>query len=500
MLVYSSSRLRVALLVLLAASLPPALSAASAWRPVDAPGGLERATALALDDGRLAAGGERGVAQGPREGPLLGRVSLRGAVRELARARGALWVASETGLWRIGPGGARAEVLAPGELARSVRDVAAAAGWLVAATDAGVFASERSGAWQRLPALPLGPASRVEALEVDGGVEVWAAIEGALWRRDARGAAERVVTAGAASGEEGVVDLALDPAQRLLVLRARSLSRREAGGVWRSERLVLPPGAAPQRLVAAAGRLWLATDAGLVGADGLAGPWRRASAPVGHSPVLALAGDARGLAVATSRGLFLGPGRGDAAAAPVAGRVAGDPPVQAVHRAALRHLELEPRRMHHLMRAVGWSAWLPELRLGASYDEGEGGSLDYDQAFISGDKRFLTDRDVDHFTDYGASIALEWDLGALVFDADRIDVSREARLVAQLRDDVLDEITQLYFERQRVLAALADPPPDASPAALRLRAAELAAGIDAWTGGWFSAQLAGGRHRSAPTR
>jgi len=56
---------------------------------------------------------------------------------------------------------------------------------------------------------------------------------------------------------------------------------------------------------------------------------------------------------------------------------------------------------------------------------------------------------------------------------------------------VLDEINQLYFERQRVLlerARLSDP---AGPEAERfaLRARELAAGLDAWTGGWWSRQV-----------
>jgi len=63
--------------------------------------------------------------------------------------------------------------------------------------------------------------------------------------------------------------------------------------------------------------------------------------------------------------------------------------------------------------------------------------------------------------------------------------------VIELRDDVLDEITQLYFERRRTLrqiAALGADSPEAEP--LHQRAAELAAGLDAWTGGWFSRQIA----------
>jgi hypothetical protein len=52
---------------------------------------------------------------------------------------------------------------------------------------------------------------------------------------------------------------------------------------------------------------------------------------------------------------------------------------------------------------------------------------------------------------------------------------------------VLDEVTQLYFERRRTLLALRGAAgDDAEQARLRLRADELAAGLDAWTGGFFS--------------
>ena len=55
-------------------------------------------------------------------------------------------------------------------------------------------------------------------------------------------------------------------------------------------------------------------------------------------------------------------------------------------------------------------------------------------------------------------------------------------------------LTQLYFDRRRALLALAALPDKQAPEAalLRLRAEELAAGLDAWTGGWFSRAQAGG--------
>ena len=118
-------------------------------------------------------------------------------------------------------------------------------------------------------------------------------------------------------------------------------------------------------------------------------------------------------------------------------------------------------------------------------------STDFDQAFISGETHHLIDSDRDRGDAYGASLTLSWDLADIAYEPESIDVSRETREVIELRDDVLDEITQLYFERRRVLAALASSgdPSAAAAMQLRLRASELAAGIDAWTGGWFSERL-----------
>jgi hypothetical protein len=170
--------------------------------------------------------------------------------------------------------------------------------------------------------------------------------------------------------------------------------------------------------------------------------------------------------------------------------LSGEPSIQSVHRAAIAYLELHRGRFEPMRRRVNRRGWLPILTLRGDHDTGEGWNTDYDQAYLSGDTRFLVDRDFDRSRDWGVALTLTWDLADLAYHPEEIDVSREARELLELRDDVLDEITQLYFERRRVLAelaALADP---AAQARLRLRADELAAGIDAWTGGWFSRNAA----------
>lgn len=63
--------------------------------------------------------------------------------------------------------------------------------------------------------------------------------------------------------------------------------------------------------------------------------------------------------------------------------------------------------------------------------------------------------------------------------------------MVQLRDDVLNEVTRLYFERRRVqIEFLTSPPKEiATKLEKTLRLQELTAGIDALTGGYLSNRL-----------
>jgi hypothetical protein len=61
----------------------------------------------------------------------------------------------------------------------------------------------------------------------------------------------------------------------------------------------------------------------------------------------------------------------------------------------------------------------------------------------------------------------------------------------QLRDDILDEVTKLYFERLRVKMELDNLSIEDRKKRFEkgLRLQELTASIDALTGGYFSAQI-----------
>lgn len=499
---------------------------ASRWQPLAAPPGPLLALAPG-PSGWLAVADARGVLRGRvGQGPASGRAGFerihraRG-IEDLAfDAEGRLWVASGEGLHRIDPGAVAAERRAG--LAGGVRRIAGAGGLWFAASDDGVRMLAGDGSWVRLRGgLPAGAASALAVGRSAAGLRIGAVIEGvAHWGTLAVG------DSGAAPAGAAAPTLALDPGP----------VRGDAVDVWlpagsgegwtllrngclrgpRPACVALPPGSEAQRLFAADARYWLATGRGLLSAPDPGGPWRPEPPPLASLAVQGLATAGDGIYVATERGLHVAaasaagaepepgsqkdrppPSAPKASLPAVAGSLMDLPPrlrgenaepgMEEVRRAALAYLDLGPHRLGRLQRAPGRRGWLPTVALRFERDRTSEGSSDWDEAWLSGARRSLFDRERQRSRGFEASLALTWDLGDIVYHPESVDVSREVRELVELRDDVLDELRHLYFERRRVLLELlvlpADRPVEA--ARLRLRADELAAGIDAWTGGWF---------------
>lgn len=467
--------------------------ATATWRIDPVVTGEGGATAVAAGtDGRFAVGDARG-ATSSEPGGVVRRIDLAADVRDLAfDAGGALWIASGAGLFRYVHGRAVLHTPAPGEAARDALHVSAAAGVVAVATGAGVYWSRDGERFAPIDAAEGEFAVGGLAIErtPDADVLVWIAADRGLFVAalvpELRGV--RAELASAAGAVRPALDVAVADG-RLLVLGHTQLVARGADGRFRSYRPALPPGATPLRVAAAPRQVWIATDRGLLAAPSPAGRFERAPAPAGAAVAADVAVTPEGVVlVATTRGLVTG-GPESPGAEPVTSVAGCDPPVLAVQRAALAYLELRGDPARAMRRGVRLRGLFPVVTLEAAKrrDRDEGWS--YDEAFISGAYHQLRDRDDGRERDEEVGVRLSWDLGDAVYNPEQVDVSTEARRLLELRDDVLDEVNQLYFDRQRSLAAGAAAPSD-SPDALResLRAAELAAGLDAWTDGWFSAR------------
>ncbi len=192
---------------------------------------------------------------------------------------------------------------------------------------------------------------------------------------------------------------------------------------------------------------------------------------------------------ATAEGVFClatdsagGAGAREASAAPQRNELGGDgPTVREVQEVAIRYAEVHPDKIRAWRRAASAKAALPTVTV--SYDQNRSIADRTDEgSFPAYQVTDEKDRD-DNWT-----FSVSWDLGDLVWNDDQTSIDVRSRLMVQLRDDILDEVNRLYFERRRLLASLAQRSPldPVSRVEQEIRLEELTAGLDALTGGWFS--------------
>ena len=163
---------------------------------------------------------------------------------------------------------------------------------------------------------------------------------------------------------------------------------------------------------------------------------------------------------------------------------ADEPSIKEIQKAAIRYAEVHPEKIEEWRKAASKKAWLPDLRVEYDKDK-DWQSSDY---FYSGTYR---GDDITRGKDWGWSISLTWELGDLIWNDDQTSIDTRSRLMVQLRDDVLNEVTRLYFERRRLqIDMLLSPPKEIKDRAEKeLRLQELTADIDALTGFYLSRSL-----------
>ena len=444
------------------------------------------------------------------------RLLLGDEVRDLAfSADGALWLATDDGLRRRAPDSTALtdHGPAPGGARRAASLASTAVGVFVG-TEAGVHwvsphASRRVDGvvpHGNVSGLAWDPERRVLHAVIDERLYAIAIPEGA------GGDATTVHRVALPTGAGAPLDLASAPGGPL-VLTPRGLLR-VVGERVRRDAPPLPAGLRAIRVAASGERVWLVGPRGLHSWAG-EGAWRSIARSGGRVPLTAVA-VARGEVVAVGpRGVFRLVDRAAEQAAPGAGEHSGSPsvsregrvratpsptspPIGAVHRAVVRAHGLEPARGHRWRDRVARRGRLPELELRLGYGGSRAQARDYDEAFTSGALRRLNDHAADRDRDFDVQAVLRWDWGDAFHHPEEVDVAKEVREWTLLRDEILDEVSQLYFERQRVLAERARlGPGDPAARLLEIRAAELGAGLDAWTNGWWS-QAAPGPKRSRP--
>jgi hypothetical protein len=191
--------------------------------------------------------------------------------------------------------------------------------------------------------------------------------------------------------------------------------------------------------------------------------------------------------------LALGVQREFSSAAEVLAEFDDEPDVATTQRWASDYAKVQPAMVERWLRSSKGFAALPQIRM--SYQVRD----DYQNDFrrfdefgnppVSNDGQFF---DVQTDADVGQTRVIAvwatWDLDKIVMSSEQIRVINEAQDIVKLREKVLSEVTQLYFERRRLqVDVLMNPKSDlVGQVRDELRLRELTANIDAYTGGRFS--------------
>ena len=152
-----------------------------------------------------------------------------------------------------------------------------------------------------------------------------------------------------------------------------------------------------------------------------------------------------------------------------------EPAIDEIQKEAIKYGEVYPEKIARWRKQARLKALMPEL------------SLDYDKTLTTA-LGATYDRVQVGPRDWGLS--LKWDLGDLIFSTEQTSIDVRSRLMVQLRDDILNEVTRLYFERKRLQLELSQNILQTKTIKEKeLRLEELTALIDGLTNGYLSRRL-----------
>ncbi|MEJ2746184.1 MAG: hypothetical protein P8123_10950, partial [bacterium] len=171
----------------------------------------------------------------------------------------------------------------------------------------------------------------------------------------------------------------------------------------------------------------------------------------------------------------------------VLGQFSHEPTVQEIQEVAMRFAEVHPDLIEGWRKGAKYRGLLPEFTLNMGfdrrttdrwqdmhelkeYDRREYGSYIGDSvivANITGVDYITTSEYSDKYYDYTQTIdrqrtqdtqdrkrqldfKFKWDLGDFLYNPDQVRISDEARDLVELRNDVLEEVTQFYFQRRQL--------------------------------------------------
>jgi hypothetical protein len=402
--------------------------------------------------------------------------------RVFAAADGGIFSSSDSGIsWT------RAFIAGTGMECRALQ---ATPDGVYAATNAGLLMSKDGKIWRRqatvftTASLAYSEASCRLFAATDKGLYV-KRLPGGTWEKVQR----KTPREDEASGEEapndvGTAAVAADEAGEI-VAACGNMILRSSGRAANWQRISLPS-SGPQAVSAvlcSRQRIFVSAKTGMFVYS--REQWEDCSTGLGEARVNGIASVASAVFAASDTGIFrMAPGEssGSSVRSGVGHYMDGEPSVADVQQAAVEFADAGPEKIADWHRQARKKAWLPHFTMGLNRDTGDLWHWESGSTTKDGDDCLRKGKDSVNW-----SVSLIWELGDLIWNTDQTGIDARSRLNAELRQEVIDEVTKLYFERIRLKMELENLPLEERKKRRekQVRLEEVTALLDGFTGGFY---------------
>ena len=168
-----------------------------------------------------------------------------------------------------------------------------------------------------------------------------------------------------------------------------------------------------------------------------------------------------------------------------------EPKIKEVHQLAIDYGEVHPDKIRNWRKLAKKRACFPDVSLSFDVDRNRTIANSVYGSYSNGGQHYVGPDDKTFYRNTGVGVSLSWNLADIVWSSDQTSIDSRSKMMVELREDILDHVTRLYYERRRVqveLLTLSEIGPQLK-LDQEMRLAELTALLDAFTGGEFSRRI-----------
>jgi photosystem II stability/assembly factor-like uncharacterized protein len=164
-----------------------------------------------------------------------------------------------------------------------------------------------------------------------------------------------------------------------------------------------------------------------------------------------------------------------------------EPDVRTLQKEAIRYANVSNSKISRWQWMSHLRALVPTLSFGKDFSRSN--NIDLDRGSTNTPDKYILGPEN---TSEGWDVGVDWDFSELIWNSAQTSIDSREKLMVELREDVLSQLTRLYFERRRAqVEFVLRPPPDPYEQLEHLlRIDEHTANIDAFTNGFLSTHLA----------